>query len=304
MIMSTNGQKRSTTATIGHRAMSACAALVGLAAAASAQAAQVRPLSIVTHENPAAPGAFSLDFGGLGILARSNITSTSYELSIDPIHGTAHFVSYLQHVQPLTLPGGLSTGDITVEIVAGSSSGSFDSSTRTFTTSEMYAVHFTGDLSAFGLTSPVLLPSSSVGEVAVDPLEGGEVIMDWNGHGELANPFDPSAPLAFTYACAVNTVFSAAPANVIGLELTPEVVGLQLPSDIERGLVSLLDQSLVEIQGGREAKAVQSLQAFIRKVAVLNGRLIPVADAARLISDATATIELIGLGRLSRLRLR
>lgn len=304
MIMSTNEKLPSTAATTGRLALSACAALVGLAAAASAQSAHVRPLSIVTHENPAEPGAFSLDFGGLGILARSNITSTSYELSIDPIQGTAHFVSYLQHVQPLTLPGGLSTGDITVEIVAGSSTGLFDSSTRTFTTSELYAVHFTGDLSAFGLTSPVLLPSSSVGEVAVDPLEGGEVIMDWNGRGELANPFDPSAPLAFTYACAVNTVFSADPANMIGLELSPEVVSLQLPLDIERGLVSLLDQALAEIQGGREAKAVQSLQAFIRKVAVLNGRLIAEADAARLVSEASATIELIGFGRLSRIRPR
>ena len=112
-----NGKKRSM--------MLASAALVGLAAAASAQS-HASPLSIVTNEDPAEPGAFTLDFGDLGVAARGNITSTNYELNIDTVQGTAHFVSYLQHVEPLTLPGGFSTGDITVQIVDGSSSGSFD----------------------------------------------------------------------------------------------------------------------------------------------------------------------------------
>src|SRR6185503_20871590 len=123
MIMRLNGMKCLT--------MSACAALVVLAATASAQSAPARPLSIVTNENPAAPGAFTLNFGDVGIEARGNITSTNYELSVDPVQGTARFVRYLQHVQPLALPGGISTGDITVEVVAGSSTGSFDASTRT-----------------------------------------------------------------------------------------------------------------------------------------------------------------------------
>jgi len=273
--------------------MSACAALVVLAATASAQSAPARPLSIVTNENPAAPGAFTLNFGDVGIEARGNITSTNYELSVDPVQGTARFVRYLQHVQPLALPGGISTGDITVEVVAGSSTGSFDASTRTFTTSEMYAVHFTGDLSAFGLTSPVLLPSSSSGVVAVDPVEGGGVTMDWIGSGELSNPFDPSNPLTFNYRCAVNTVFSATPANVVGLALVPDVVSLQLPQGIERRLVAKLEHSLAQIQRGDESRVVHSLRAFIHQVELLSGRAIQATDADNLITVASQTIDLI-----------
>ncbi len=298
--MRPNGKKRSTAADAGRSTMAACAALVGLAAAASAQS-HASPLSIVTNENPAEPGAFTLDFVDLGFIARSNITSTTYELSVDPIHGTAHFESYLQHVQPLVLPGGISTGDITVEIVEGSSTGSFDPFTRTFTTSEMYAVHFTGDLSAFGLTSPVLLPSSSTGGLAVDPVEGGAVTMNWNGSGELSNPFDPSTPITFTYVCAVNTLFPATPANMVGLALVPYVLSLQVPQVIELSLLALLDQSLAQIQRGKESRARQSLLAFIHKVEVLSGWVIGEADAANLIAGAWETIDLIGLGKISDL---
>lgn len=289
--MRLNGKKSSTAAATA-RLTFACAALVGLAAAASAQSA----LSIVTNENPAEPGAFSLNFGDLGINALGHITTTNYELSVDTVHRTAHFVSYLQHVQPLSLPGGISTGDITVKIVDGSSSGSFDPLTRTFTTSEMYAVYFAGDLSAFGLTSPVVLPSSSSGVLGVDALAGGAVTMDWTGSGELSNPFDPSTPLTFTYHCAVNTVFPAAPANMVGLALGPDVVSLQLPRRFERRLVAKLDHSLVEIQRGHDARAARSLRAFIRKVDVLSPRVIDADDAANLIAVASDTIDLIEQG--------
>lgn len=293
--MRPNGKKRSTAASTA-RSMSACAALVGLAAVASAQAG---PLSIVTNENPASPGAFTLNFGDFGIVTSSNITSTTYELSVDPVDGTARFVSYLQHVQPLALPGGISTGDITVQIVDGSSSGTFDPFTRTFTTTELYEIHFTGDLSAFGLTSPVHLPSSSVGELAVDALAGGAVTMDWSGFGQLANPFDPTTPLSFTYRCAVNTLFEPTPANLVGLALIPDVVNLPLPTKIERTLVTMLDRSLGQLQDGNEFLAVQSLREFIQKVDVLSGWLIDDAAAANLVTGALETIDLIGLGRLS-----
>ena len=289
--MRANGKKRSTAALV-RSTISACAALVGLAAAASAQG----PLSIVTSENPAQPGAFTLNFGDLGIIASSNITTTTYELSVDPFEKSAHFVSYLQHVQPLILPGGFSTGDITVEVVEGSSAGLFDPFTRTFTTSEMYAVHFAGDLSAFGLTSPVLLPSSSTGQVAFDAVAGGEVTMNWNGGGELANPFDPEHPLTFTYVCGVNTVFSPTPASVVGVELTSDVVSLQLPQAVELGLVAQLYRSLGQIQRGNESGAVFSLRWFIRQVDVLSGLVIEKADAAHLIAVASETIDQIRLG--------
>ena len=297
--MRPNGKKRSTAALTGRMTLSAFAVLVGLAAGSGPD----RPLSIVTSEDPAQPGEFSLNFGGLGLLVSSHITTTNYELSLDPVRGTARFVNYLQHVQPLSLPGGISTGDITVEVVEGSSNGSFDAFTRTFTTSEMYAVHFTGDLSAFGLTSPVLLPSTSIGAVAVDPVEGGEVSMDWNGNGELSNPFDPSNPLRFSYRCAVNTVFPATTTNVVGLDLIPDVVNTPLPQGIQRDLIASLDQALNEIQRGNESRAVRGLQTFIRKVEVLSGKVIEEADAANLIAGASEAIGLIGLGRSESLPL-
>ena len=293
--MKRNGEKRSTAALTGRLTIPAFAALVGFAASASAQAAH-DPLSLVTNENPASPGAFTLNFGDLGVVASSNITSTTYELNVDPFDKKAHFVSYLQHVQPLILPGGLSTGDITVEVVDGSSVGSFDPYTRTFTTTEMYAVHFTGDLSAFGLTSPVLLPSSSSGQLVVDPISGGEVTMDWNGSGQLSNPFDPEHPLTFTYHCAVNTVFAPTPASVVGLALTSDVASLPLPQGVSVSLITNLYRSLIQIQDGHESRAVYGLRAFIHQVDLLSGLLIDEATADELIAAATETIELIRLG--------
>jgi hypothetical protein len=264
-----------------------------------AAGAYAAPQSVITSEDPAQPGAFSLNFGELGGVASSNITSTNYELSVDPVGGTARFVSYRQQVEPLILPGGFSTGDITVEVVEGSSTGSFDPITGQFTTSELYAVHFTGDLSAFGLTSPVLLPSSSDGALTLDAVAGGEVKMNWNGRGELANPFDPLTPLSFTYICEVNTVFAPTAANVVGLALTPDVISLQLPEGIERSLVIKLDTSLAMIERGAEGSAVRTLRAFIQQVAVLSGRTIPEADADSLIVGATETINLLRLGGTS-----
>jgi hypothetical protein len=271
--------------------VSACAAFVGLAAVASAQS----PISIVTNEDPAGPGAFTLNFDALGITARSNITSTTYELSVDPILGTARFVSYLQHVQPLTLPGGFDTGDITVRIVEGSSTGTYDVLTRTFSTSEEYEIHFTGDLSLLGLTSPVVLPSSSLGELIVDPVEGGEVAMNWNGTGQLG---DPSAPLEFTYTCAVNTLFPATPNNVIGLTLVSDIVSLPLPLALEQNLVALLARSLDQIRKGKGLQAIQSLREFIRRVDGLGGFLIDEAAADDIVASASQAIALFGPVRL------
>jgi hypothetical protein len=42
---------------------------------------------------------------------------------------------------------------------------------------------------------------------------------------------------------------------------------------------------------------VQTLRQFIRKVQLLSGSVMTVADAAELIEDALATIELIGFTR-------
>lgn len=295
--MRSNRLAPSTTSLAGRWAASACAALVVLAATGSAQS--TRALTVTTTENPGNPGAFTLDFGDLGFSARGNITTTNYELSVDPIQGTARFVSYLQHVEPLTLPGGFSTGPITVEVVPDSSTGTYDPYTRTFSTSEMYAVSFTEDLSLFGLTSPVLLPSTSGGELVVDPVTGGQVSMDWSGVGQLGNPADPSNPFTFTYTCASNTVFPSTPESAVGLALIPGVVGLQLPPAIELQLVSALNDSLAHIQQGSTARAVRDLRGFLAKVNVLKGRLLSVADADALVAATTQTIALFGPGRLS-----
>jgi len=72
-------------------------------------------------DDPSQPSSFTLDFGG-GYSSTAAITSTNYVLAIDQAAGTAQFVRYRQQVQPLDLFG-FSTGDITVTIVPGSSSG-------------------------------------------------------------------------------------------------------------------------------------------------------------------------------------
>lgn len=280
-------------------AMLTCVALGGLSAAASAQGGgplggpKPKPISILTNEDPASPGSFSLSFGDLGFETSSGITSTQYTLRVDHRLGTARFVEYLQHVEPLILPGGISTGDITVEIVEGSSAGTYEPLTRTFTTSELYAVHFTGDLSAYGLTSPVVLPSSSGGAISIDSVQGGGVTMDWEGTGELGNPFDPPNTLTFEYRCQVNTVYPAAPDNLLAVGVSSDVMGLELSEPTERSLLTPLDFSLVQIQQGREFVAVLGLQWFEHRVDSLKGSAIEEADAEALISSAEEITSLL-----------
>jgi hypothetical protein len=236
-----------------------------------------------------------LNFGDFGGVASSIITSTNYELSVDPKLGTARFVNYLQHVEPLTLPGGFNTGAITVEVVADSSAGAYDPLTGVFTTTELYAVYFEGDLSAFNLTSPVLLPSSSTGTLLLDPVAGGEVRMDWNGRGELANPFDPLSSIPFSYVCEVNTLFAPTPANVVGLALTPDVIRLELPAGLERSLTVKLDNALSFIDRQSTIPAIRNLSAFTHEVRAHRGRTISELEADRLVLGAAETINLLRL---------
>ncbi len=257
--------------------------------------AKAESVAVITAENPAQPGAFSLNFGVFGGVASSMITSTNYELDVDPRLGTARFVNYLQHVEPLTLPGGFNTGAITVEVVADSSTGVYDPLTGVFTTTELYAVHFEGDLSAFNLTSPVLLSSSSTGTLVLDRTVGGEVRMNWNGQGELANPFDPLGSIPFSYVCEVNTLFSPTPVNVVGLALRPDVQRLGLRRGVERSLTNKLDHALRALNHERPVLAIHRLIAFKREVRGLRGRVIPRDAAARLIEGANDSIDLIRL---------
>ncbi len=266
---------------------------IGLLATASAQA---RPVIVASIEDAANPGFFTLDFGMPGALSTGSITATEYELEVDPEAGTSKLVHYYQEVQPIILPGGFSTGNIVVELVEGSSTGRYDQTTRGFTTSEMYAVHFRADLSAFGLESPVILPSTSSGTVELNGLDGGRVDLEWAGEGELLNPFDPENTLQFSYTCVVNTVFAARADLLVRLGLTPDVRKLHLPWDLEKDLVSELRKVAIRIDQGFDSMAVRHLRAFTNIVADEAGQSIPRDDAENLIYDARETIALLRTG--------
>jgi hypothetical protein len=184
---------------------SACAVLACGLLAASAVSAD--SLLLRAENDPANVSFFTLDFGKFGGETSAVITSTQYVLKIDPDAHTARFVQYHQELDPLMLPGGISTGDLTIEIVPDTSSGTYDPATGEFTTSEFYAIHFTGNLKPFGLTSPIFLPSDSNGTVRFDGALNGTIQMVWNGAGELQNPNNPNEPISFEYACTVNTLF-------------------------------------------------------------------------------------------------
>ena len=292
-------ENRPTCAAAWRMAMLTCVALGGLSAAASAQGGahlgfpRPQAISILTNEHPFTPGSFTLTFDDLGYETSSGITETQFTLRVDHLQRKARFLEYSQHVDPLILPGGFSTGDITVEIMEGSSTGTYEPLTRTFTTSELYAIHFTGDLSDFGLTSPVILPSSSTGVVSVDPVQGGGVAMDWDGEGELVNPFDPPNTIKFTYRCQVSTVYPAAPDNLLVVGLSSDVTQLQLSKPVEHTLTLPLDFSLLQVQRGNEVLALVGLLWFEYRVELLRGWVIADADADALISSAEDIISLL-----------
>lgn len=209
-------------------------AAVGVVGAVGVSVAD-SPLVLATQD-PAQVSDFVLDFGPGGV-ATANITTTRFVLELDAGDGGAAFVSYEQHVDPLILPGGISTGNIIVKIVPGSSSGAFDPATGSFATSELYLIYFEADLSMFGLTSPVTLPGASTGQAQFDSPSTGTIAMAWSGSGELQNPFDPTQPIPFDYVCHVNTVFSKpfgdlncdGAAN--GMDIEPFITALSDPAE-------------------------------------------------------------------------
>ncbi len=255
--------------------------------------ATARTIAVVNQENPNEVSSFTLDFGAAGGIASSLIARTDYELQVDPDAATARFASYYQEVDPLILPGGFSTGNIIIEVVDGSSAGTFDVMTGEFTTSEVYAIHFDGDLSAFELESPVLLPGSSSGTIQLDGIDGGSISMAWDGASTLRNPFDPSTEIGFTYTCSVNTVFAAEPTMLVRLALIPEVISLDLNRGVENGLVVRLIRSSFLIDSGHQRAAIATLGAVIHSVQAQSGRRIDVEDADLLSDGAEDVIMLL-----------
>lgn len=175
--------------------------LSGMAVSLTASAAVV---SLKAEDDPAAPNFFTLDFGD-GQPRDALISDTTYDLRIDADAGTARFVSYDQAIEPIDIPIGpgvfISTGDISVRVVPGSSSGSYAAGTGAFTTTEQYEISFTGDLSAIGFLSPVVLPSSSSGTVIYTGAQSGTIEQLWDGETFVG-------PVLLHYQCRVSSTFS------------------------------------------------------------------------------------------------
>jgi hypothetical protein len=170
-------------------------------------------LHVDATQDPDAVSEFTLDFG-FGIRSSAAITQTKYRLQIDETTNSAALLQYDQDVDSLTLPGGIPTGAIKVKVLPGSSSGTYDPGTGEFTTSEIYVIWFAGDLSAFGLTSPVYLPGESTGVMSPTSPVAGTIESEWVGDGFLPNAQDPENPIAFSYNCRVNTKYGQAPACI------------------------------------------------------------------------------------------
>lgn len=265
-----------------------------IATALCAATAQARPLAISASQDQARVSSFSLNFGELGGVASALIAQTDLTVEIDAETGSARLIEYQQEIDPLMLPGGFSTGNIHVEIVEDSSSGTFDSRTGEFTTNELYAIFFDGDLSAFGLESPVLLPSTSTGTITIDSnTSSGSVQLDWEGASELSNPFDPATPLSFTYICTMSTAFVPEADTMLEVSLIPFTQNLALPRWLETNLLASLNRSSYLIDIGRDNAAERNLIAFINKVDALADRRIDADDADIMIDVAEATIFLL-----------
>lgn len=184
--------------------------ILSLLAAGSVGATE--PVYTVGHENPdkGFESFFTLDFGKFGeSMAFISSTDIVQRFEFDGALGTAKFLDYFQMVDSLELPFGIETGDITIEILESENvSFDFDELTGTgeFTTNDIYAVYFTGDLSQFGIESPFIMPATSVGTITFETDTTGRVEMVWEGEGMLGE--DPKTAIPYFYTCHVNTVFA------------------------------------------------------------------------------------------------
>lgn len=187
------------------RAAVLLAATMTVFAATTAGAAE--PSFIIAKDSADNPGSFTLDFVDIGFQSAGDITRTQQALRFDGETGLVSFIHYDQDVNEIILPGGISTGAMRVEILE-SEGVFFDPDTGEFETDDLYAVHFEGDLSPFGITSPFVMPGASSGVIEYTTEDGGEVVMAWEGEGFLPNPEDPESPFRFSYTCDMNNDFS------------------------------------------------------------------------------------------------
>lgn len=162
---------------------------------------------------------FELNFPDFGLVQEAEITETEFVLRVEFTQDGVRFIDYCQSIDPLFLPGPdgtpISTGNLFIEIDE-SIAQSYDTVTGEFITTDLYAITFEGDLSAFGIESPYILESTSHGTINFDPTPAGGVSsttgtveLVWSGDGDdtLENPINPEEPIRFAYACAVVTEF-------------------------------------------------------------------------------------------------
>ncbi|MGD2108169.1 MAG: hypothetical protein PVI86_02130 [Phycisphaerae bacterium] len=270
-----------------------CTAAVCCGSLLLASNAKAETRTLVAGANPGVPSYFTLDFGEFGGRTTAFSGVTDMELEVDADAGTARYVHYYQEVDPLTLPGGFSTGNLTIEIVAGSSSGTYDRLTGEFATTETYLVYFEGDLSAFGLESPVELPSASVGTVQFAGTDG-EIVLDWDGAGTLIHPFDPLEIIDFSYFCTLNAQFAPEAIALVELALEPEVENANLAPAVENDLMGRLGTVKAALEAGNQRLAGVRLRAFGSAVDAYadNGAIDP-DDANLMIDLADAIADMV-----------
>ncbi|MBX3393833.1 MAG: hypothetical protein KF841_00555 [Phycisphaerae bacterium] len=192
--------------------ISSILACATIAVGFSASRVSAEPVVLNAFENSAVVTNFQLIFPDLGINSTSNVFFTRYKLEIDEQAGTARFVDYIQQIDPLMLPLGISTGRLDIRIT--SSSGTYDSASKTFETNDVYQISFRNNLSTFGFESPVLLEAKSKGTLSDRVGSARNVEMRWEGSGELQNEENPAEPYKFTYTCRVNTSIAASDSDV------------------------------------------------------------------------------------------
>lgn len=193
------------------RTFGTLAAIAVLVAGTTAQAGMV---SLFATQNQDLESSFTLDFGEFGGPRSALISQTDFQLDLNPDAEpglSAAFASYNQSADPLFLPnpfGGddLSTGPLTISIEE-SYGGTYDALTGEVTTSDLYRIEFTGDLSSLGIFSPVLLAGNSTGIVTFDTADTGDIALNWAGMHTIGG-------LTFSYVCATNTTFTPEPASL------------------------------------------------------------------------------------------
>lgn len=166
--------------------------------------------------NPDEASFFAVNFGDGDRSAE--ITTTQFTIAVDADAGQASFVSYYQQVDPILLPGDVSTGNITISTLPALSTGTtWDADgVRHFSITDTYVIEFEADLSGFGLTSPQYVTSTSNGTIDFGRSAIGEINADWTGQGEIG---DPDNPLIFDYLCQVRTIIVPEPASIALLGL-------------------------------------------------------------------------------------